>query len=76
MCDIKKELRERARLVRGLANVLGYDAEYVFIDVENFDLICLNESMKETSETVQKLNDNLKEMQYLVRRLQRGETRP
>lgn len=75
MCDIKKELRERARLIRGLANALGYDAEYVFIDVENYDFICLSESMRETTETLQKITDNLKEMEYLIYLLQRGDTR-
>ena len=75
MCDIKKELRDRARLLRGLANALGYDAEYVFIDVENFDLICLKESMQETNETIQKLSANLNEMQYLIHLVQRRETR-
>lgn len=75
MCDIKKELRERARLIRGLVNALGYDTEYVFIDVENFDFICLSESMRETTETLQKITDNLKEMEYLIYLLQRGETR-
>ena len=75
MCDIKKELRDRARLVRGLANALGYDAEYVHIDVENFDLMCLNESLRETKETMLKLNDNLTEIEYLVYLLKKGETR-
>ena len=75
MYDIKKELRDKARLVRGLANALGYDAEYVLIDVENFDLVCLSESMRETSDTIQKLADNLKEMEYLVHLIKRGETR-
>lgn len=75
MCDIKKELKERARLVRGLANALGYDAEYVFMDTENFDLVCLSESMRETNETLEKLANNLKEMQYLIHLIQRRETR-
>ena len=74
MCDIKKELRDRARLIRGLANALGYDAEYVHTDIENFDLVCLNESMRETGETLQKLSDNLKEIEYLVYLLKKGET--
>ena len=76
MCDIRKELRERARLVRGLANALGYDAEYVHVDVENFDMVCLSESLRETKETMLKLTDNLTEIEYLVYLLQRGETRP
>lgn len=74
MCNIKKELRDRARLVRGLANALGYDAEYVHVDVENFDLVCLNESLRETKETLQKLTDNLTEIEYLMYLLKKGDT--
>ena len=75
MCEIKKELRDRARMVRGLANALGYDAEHVFLDIENLDLVCLNESIQETTETIQKLSENLKELQYLVHLYKRRESR-
>ena len=66
MTDIRKEMRERARLARGLANALGYDVEYVHTDVENFDLICMNESIRETKDTLQKLIDNVTELEYLL----------
>ena len=66
MADIKQEMKDRARLARGLANALGYDTEYVYTDVQNFDLICLDESLRETKDTIQKLMDNIKELEYLV----------
>ena len=66
MCDIKKEMRERARLARGLANALGYDVDYIYADVENYDLICMSESIRETKETIQKLIDNVMELEYLL----------
>ena len=66
MCDIKKEMRERARLARGLANALGYDVDYIYSDVENYDLICMSESIRETKETIQKLIDNVMELEYLL----------
>lgn len=66
MTDIKQEMKDRARLARGLANALGYDTEYVYTDVQNFDLICLDESLRETKDTLQKLTDNLTELEYLV----------
>ena len=75
MCNIRKDLRDRARMMKGLANALGYDAEYVYLDIENFDLICLGESMREAAETLQKLTDNLKEIEYLVHLIQKGQTR-
>lgn len=66
MCDIKKELKERARVLRVMSNALGYDTEYVFTDIKNFDLICLDESLRETKDTLQKLTDNIKEIEYLL----------
>lgn len=66
MTDIKQEMKDRARLARGLANALGYDTEYVYTDVQNFDLICLDESLRETKDTLQKLMDNVTELEYLV----------
>lgn len=75
MCNLKKEIKERARMVRGLANALGYDAEHVFIDAENYDFVCLNESIRETTETITKLTTNLKELQYVVHLAQRRDAR-
>lgn len=66
MCDIKKEIRERARLARVLANALGHDAEFLFSDADNYDLMCMAESIKETKETIQKIVDNITELEYLV----------
>lgn len=66
MCDIKREMRERVRLARGLANALGYDIEYVFTDIENFDFICLDESIREAKDTIKNLVANIAEIEYLV----------
>lgn len=72
MCDIRKEMRDRARLARGLANALSHDADYVYTDVESFDLICLDESLRETKETLQRLTDNITEIEYLLYLLRKG----
>lgn len=66
MCDVKREMRERVRLARGLANALGYDIEYVFTDIENFDFICLDESIREAKDTIKNLVANIAEIEYLV----------
>lgn len=75
MTDIKKEMKERARLARGLANALGYDVEYIYTDVENCDVICMNESIRETKDTLQKLMDNVTELEYLLYLLKREDSR-
>lgn len=64
--DIRKELRTRAQLARGLANVLQSDLDYVCADAKDYDIICLNESIRDTKDTLQKLVDNVKELEYLL----------
>lgn len=66
MCDIRKELKDRARLARGLVNGLGCDIEYLYSDADSFDLICLEESIRESKEMIQKITANLTEIEYLL----------
>lgn len=71
MCTIKKGLRDRARDIRGLANALTYDADCLVKDIDDYDLICLGESIHETKVTLQQFIDNLTELEYqlyLIRR--------
>lgn len=75
MCDIRKEMKERARLARGQVNALGYDIEYVYTDVENFDLLCLGESLHESKLTIQSLLDNVTELEYLLYLIKRDGSR-
>lgn len=75
MTDIKKEMKDRARLAKGLANALGYDVEYVSMDVESCDLICMSESIRETKETLQRLTDNITEIEYLMYLLKNSDSR-
>jgi hypothetical protein len=66
MTDIKKEMKDRAWLIRGLVNALQYDVDYIYSDVTSYDVTCLNESLRETKETIQKLTDNVTEIEYLL----------
>lgn len=66
MTNIKREIKERAWLVRGLVNSLNYDADYIRADVENYDLICMGESIREIKATIQNLIDNVTELEYLL----------
>ena len=65
MCDIKREMKVRARLTRGLANALQSDADYIYSDVNNFDVLCMSESLKEAKDTLQKITANIAELEYL-----------
>ena len=66
MGDVKKEIKERARLSRVLANALCQDADFLYSDAEVYDVMCMAESIKETKETIQKMIDNVMELEYLV----------
>lgn len=74
MCDVKREIKERARLARVLANALGHDAEYLYSDADTYDLMCLGESIRETKETIQKMIDNVMELEYLVYLIKKEES--
>lgn len=73
MSDIKKEMKDRARLARGLVSALKYDVDYVFTDVNSYDVICLEESLRETKDTIQKLIDNVTEIEYLLYLMRQNE---
>lgn len=75
MNDIKRELKERARSARGLVNGLVCDTDYIYTDANNFDLICMGESLREAKETLQKLTDSLKELEYLLYLIKREDSR-
>ena len=68
-------MKDRARLAKGLANALGYDVDYVSMDVESCDLICMNESIRETKDTIQRLMDNITEIEYLMYLLKNADSR-
>ena len=71
----KQEMMERARLVRGLANALTHDAEYIYDDVRTYDIVCMTESIRDIRETINKLIDNVTELEYMLYLAKRGESR-
>ena len=66
MWNFKKNMRDRARDVKRLANALVYDTECVFEDTESYDLWCLGELLHETKITLRRLFDNITELEYMV----------
>lgn len=72
MNDIRREMQTRARLSYGLLNVLKDDVDCINIDTDNNDLVSLTESIIETKITLQKMVDNITELEYIVYLLRRG----
>ena len=62
--EIKKEMRTRSQMIRGLINLLKDDADYICADADDFDLVSLGESIREAKETVQTLIDHIMELEY------------
>lgn len=64
--NIKKEMRNRANLIRGLARVIADDADFISSDVNSYDWVALNESLTEAKHTLQSLMDNMTELEYML----------
>lgn len=66
MNNVKLEVITRARLTRGLLNLLKDDIEMINLDADNYDLMTIGESICEAKDTIQKMIDNIMELEYLV----------
>ena len=62
--DIKLRMRKKAQLIKGLVTLLQDDANYICVDANDFDLIGLGESIPEVKDTIQRLIDNVMELEY------------
>ena len=67
MCrNVKTEVITRARLTRGLLNLLKDDIDMINMDADNYDLMTIGESICEAKDTIQKMIDNIMDLEYLV----------
>ena len=67
MCrNVKTEVITRARLTRGLLNLLKDDIDVINMDADNYDLMTIGESICEAKDTIQKMIDNIMDLEYLV----------
>jgi hypothetical protein len=60
------DIRKRARLTRGLLNLLKDDIDCICIDADTYDLFTINESINEAKDTIQKIIDSVMELEYMV----------
>lgn len=60
----KLEMRKKAQMIRGMVNLLKDDADYICIDADDFDLVGLNESVREIKDTIQSVIDHVMELEY------------
>ena len=74
MNELRRGIKARARLLRGLTNVLQVDADYIWSDSNNYEVLCLSESIKEAKLTLQQVTDCLTELEYMLYLMKREES--
>jgi hypothetical protein len=66
MKNVKTNIKKRARMNAGLLNLLRDDVNNLRADADDFDLICLEESVRDAKSTIQMLTDNIVEIEYML----------
>ena len=64
--ELKLVMRGKARLARGLVNLLKDDTEQIYNDVNVFDVISLEEAIQDTKRTTQQLMDAATDLEYYL----------
>ena len=64
--NLKHDMRKRARIAMGMTNLLMDDINQIRADAQDYDLICLEESIKDAKTTLQMLIDNVTEIEYML----------
>ena len=70
--ELKMVMRSKARLAKGLVNLLHDDAEQMCIDVDDFDMFSLSEAIREAKRTTQNLLDTITELERDMRMAKHG----
>lgn len=69
--ELKMVMRNKARLAKGLVNLLHDDTEQMCIDVDDFDMFSLCEAINEAKRTAQNLIDTIAELERDMRNAKR-----
>ena len=64
--QMKLEMKKKARTIKGLVALLKDDADYIYSDVNDFDMIGLSVSINEVKDTLQRVIDNVTELEYAL----------
>lgn len=66
------KMRSKARLMKGLMNILFDDVERISNEVDDCDIVNLKDSIQDAKGTLQCLLDNIVELEYAVYLSKRG----
>ena len=62
--ELKVVVRSKARLAKGLVNLLKDDVEQIWNDINAFDMVSLEETISDTKLTAQRLMNIATELEY------------
>ena len=62
--QLRIDMRKKARKIRGILNLLTDDVYHLKADADDYDLICLGESISDTKDSIQMLIDAVMELEY------------
>ena len=69
--ELKMTMRSKARLAKGLVNLLADDTEQMCVDVDDFDMFSLGEAIREAKRTTQNLLDTITDLERDLRSAKR-----
>jgi hypothetical protein len=72
--ELKMKMKKRARIAAGIINLLKDDIDNIKSDTNDFDPICLEESLKDAKATIQMLSDHIAEIEYSLYLINSGES--
>ena len=64
--ELRMLMRGKARLARGLVNLLKDDSEQMYNDVNIFDIISLEDAIQDTKRTAQQLMDATIDLEHYL----------
>lgn len=64
--NLKNDMLKRARACLGLTDLMKDDIIQLRADLHDFDILCLEESLKDTKATLQMFIDNVTEIEYML----------
>lgn len=62
--DMKMIVRSKARLAKGLVNLLKDDVDQIWNDINAFDMVSLEDTINDTKRTAQQLMNIATELEY------------
>lgn len=64
--ELRLKMKKHSRVARGLLNILRDDIDLIRIDTEEYNLLSLDDSIKEARDTLRRLTDCMEALEYVL----------